>query len=86
VKTRNRANGKTKRSIRQGLVAVSPCVLFHPDYTVGFGLSPNLLTLPHFKRQALAGSQVSLHTAGGESHPALRTSARRYGEQDCFTG
>ena len=20
--------------------------LFHPDYTVGFGLSPNLLTLP----------------------------------------
>ena len=36
--------------------------LFHPDYTVGFGLSPNLLTLPT-TRQALAGSQ---------DHPAYR--------------
>jgi hypothetical protein len=32
--------------------------LFHPDYTVGFGLSPNLLTLT-IARQALAGSRVA---------------------------
>lgn len=47
--------------------------LFHPDYTVGFGLSPNLLTLL-VARQALAGSRVAPHTAGGEFHPALRSS------------
>jgi len=29
--------------------------LFHPDYTVGSGLSPDLLTLPK-ARKALAGS------------------------------
>jgi hypothetical protein len=50
--------------------------LFHPDYTVGFGLSPNLLTLP-VARQALAGSRDSSHTAGGELHPALRSSPAR---------
>ena len=31
----------------------------HPDYTVGFGISPNQLL-----------SQVADYTAGGESHPA----------------
>ena len=29
-------------------------VLFHPDYTVGFGIAPNLLT-PPIARRALAG-------------------------------
>ena len=33
---------------------------FHPDFTVGIGISPN-------QRTALAGC-----TAGGESHPALK--------------
>ena len=41
-------------------------VLFHPDYTVGPGITPDLLTLSQGK--ALAG-----YTAGGELHPALRT-------------
>lgn len=39
-----------------------PCtvmIFFHPDYTVGFGISPNQLL-----------SQVADYTAGGESHPA----------------
>ena len=44
--------------------------LFHPDYTVGSGIAPDLLTLP---RKALAGSGMSPDTAGGELHPALRT-------------
>ena len=34
-------------------------VFSHPDYTVGFGISPNQLL-----------SQVADYTAGGESHPA----------------
>jgi hypothetical protein len=39
-------------------------ILFHPDYTVGPGVSPDLLTS---RRGPLAGC-----TAGGELHPALR--------------
>jgi hypothetical protein len=49
-------------------------VLFHPDYTVGSGISPDLLTLPLEK--ALAGSGIASDTAGGEFHPALRTEPR----------
>ncbi len=46
-------------------------ILFHPDYTVGPGVTPDLLT-PAFrkKRKALAG-----YTAGGELRPALRIRA-----------
>ena len=47
--------------------ARSRTILFHPDYTVGPGVTPDLLTLS--QRKALAG-----YTAGGELHPALRTS------------
>ncbi len=45
--------------------------LFHPDYTVGSGIAPDLLTL---LKEALAGSGIASDTAGGELHPALRTS------------
>jgi len=48
-------------------------IFFHPDYTVGPGISPDLLTL---QPQALAGSVTLLqcdHTAGGELHPAPKT-------------
>ena len=44
-------------------------VLFHPDYTVGPGITPDLLTLLRVKKP-LAG-----YTAGGELPPALRTVA-----------
>jgi hypothetical protein len=51
--------------------------------TVGFGITPNLLTLfpkgglsPENK--ALAGLGCVTLTAGGDFHPALRTSAARY--------
>jgi len=49
-------------------------IFFHPDYTVGSGISPDLLTLRSKAAQALAGSTVAGHTAGGESHPAPKTS------------
>ncbi len=43
-------------------------ILFHPDYTVGPGVTPDLLTQGIRKKaMALAG-----YTAGGELHPALR--------------
>jgi hypothetical protein len=45
--------------------------------TVGFGIAPNLLTLPR-GRKALAGLGYVAFTAGGDFHPALRTSAARY--------
>jgi hypothetical protein len=45
--------------------------------TVGFGFTPNLLTLP-WVRKALAGLGCVTLTAGGDFHPALRTSAARY--------
>jgi hypothetical protein len=45
--------------------------------TVGFGIAPNLLTLPALSSgQALAGSDgpnEAVITAGGDLHPALRT-------------
>jgi hypothetical protein len=49
--------------------------------TVGFGITPNLLTL--FPKgiqgkKALAGLGLATLTAGGDFHPALRTSAARY--------
>jgi hypothetical protein len=45
--------------------------------TVGFGITPNLLTLP-LARKALAGLGLFTLTAGGDFHPALRTLATRY--------
>src|SRR5712672_2979236 len=45
--------------------------------TVGFGITPNMLTLLRAKK-ALAGLGYLTLTAGGDFHPALRTSAARY--------
>lgn len=54
-------------------------VSFIRTMTVGFGITPNLLT-PQRQRplRALAGlcSPWTAITAGGELHPALRTHAR----------
>lgn len=46
-------------------------LLFHPDYTVGFGLSPNLLTSGRRPKRSRARG-LAPHTAGGEFHPAPR--------------
>jgi hypothetical protein len=53
--------------------------------TVGFGIAPNLLTLPP-GRKALAGLGFVTLTAGGDFHPALRTSAARYERPDADYG
>src|SRR4030088_1166404 len=45
--------------------------------TVGFGVAPNLLTLPLLRGRRSRAWACAL-TAGGEFHPALRTSAARY--------
>ena len=57
--------------------------------TVGFGITPNLLTLSPRdsskgipEKKALAGLGLSTLTAGGDFHPALRTSAARYERPD----
>jgi len=51
--------------------------------TVGFGITPNLLTLfpakKTWRKKALAGLGYVTLTAGGDFHPALRTSAARIG-------
>jgi len=44
-------------------------VLFRPDYTVGLGITPNLLTSSLKSARGLSAKQI---TASGESHPALR--------------
>ena len=53
--------------------------MFRGFPTVGSGIGPDLLTCPASGEVALAGSRVQRHdsatapTAGGESHPALKT-------------
>jgi hypothetical protein len=43
--------------------------LYHPDYTVGFGISPNLLTLP-LRWKALAGLRTDrLPPVGNRTPP-----------------
>jgi hypothetical protein len=51
------------------------CVLFHPDYTVGPGITPDLLDLSQFEemRERSRAFNFRQFTAGGELHPALRT-------------
>ena len=41
-------------------------IFFHPDYTVGFGVSPN-------QRTRKPSCPVADCTASGEFHPALKT-------------
>src|ERR1700686_2986565 len=53
--------------------------------TVGFGITPNLLTLLPSglqENKALAGLGCFTVTAGGDFHPALRTSAARHEQPD----
>jgi hypothetical protein len=59
---------------RQPLLSV---VLFHPDYTVGFGIAPKSADLSG-KPESARGLAPDIFrppviTAGGELHPALRT-------------
>src|SRR6266566_8163706 len=60
--------------------AAAATVLFHPDYNRRLRIhtesaDPSSLVSP--KRKALAGLGCFTLTAGGDFHPALRTSSRR---------
>jgi hypothetical protein len=48
-------------------------IFFHPDYTVGPGFSPGLLTLQLGNPAGARGLGRDGHTAGGELHPAPKT-------------
>jgi len=50
-------------------------ILFHPDYTVGSGISPDLLTFPLYRKKRSRAPRKIRDTAGGELHPALRISS-----------
>lgn len=50
--------------------------LFHPDYTVGPGFAPGLLTMENRGSSRARGLRGNPVTAGGEFHPALRTLVR----------
>ena len=54
-------------------VALLSSVLYHPDYTVGPGITPDLLTLLVKAKRRSRALCVCTFTAGGELHPALRT-------------
>jgi len=47
-------------------------ILFHPDYTVGSGIAPDLLT-PALLGAKRSRAWAKTLTAGGDFHPALRT-------------
>ncbi|CVI61806.1 Putative secreted protein (modular protein) [Agrobacterium salinitolerans str. Hayward 0363] len=72
-KKRQISLGRTMQCEARSRAGVLCLVLFHPDYTVGSGLSPDLLTFRLWRPEALAGSGKNPDTAGGELHPALRT-------------
>jgi hypothetical protein len=61
----------TPQPLRE-VAAVARTSSFIRTLTVGPGITPDLLT-PARDSRALAGSQPSLLTAGGEFHPALKT-------------
>jgi hypothetical protein len=73
-RTRIRAYGTTRHAQQR---SSSRPFSFIRTLTVGFGITPNLLTLLPKSKKALAGLGLFTLTAGGDFHPALRTSAAR---------
>ncbi len=41
-----RQDGKSRSPGKPDETAIDDLILFHPDYTVGSGITPDLLTLP----------------------------------------
>src|SRR6187402_3528108 len=79
-RTRIRAYGTTSRAN-----AAAATVLFHPDFNRRLrnhteSADPSSPKVPD--RKALAGLGYVTLTAGGDFHPALRTSAARYERPD----
>src|SRR5947209_14772950 len=72
VETRIRAYGTTRRED-----AAVATVLFHPDFNRRLRNRTESADPSSHSRKALAGLSLSALTAGGDFHPALRTSAAR---------
>ena len=70
---RIRAMNRRADALKKEGAAFPSCVLFHPDYTVGPGITPDLLTLLAKTKRRSWALCFRTFTAGGESHPALRT-------------
>jgi hypothetical protein len=78
-------NQGTRNDAPGGKTRLSRPFSFIRTFTVGFGIAPNLLTLPQAETQdaetqnleGARGLGLVTLTAGGEFHPALRTSAAR---------
>jgi hypothetical protein len=70
-------SGHTEQQAAQNLRLSQP-FSFIRTLTVGFGITPNLLTLlPKGGKRRSRAWALSTLTAGGDFHPALRTSAAR---------
>ena len=67
------------RASRREDTRVASAVLYHPDYTVGPGITPGLLTLLPEGTGARGLTRFRTITAGGEFHPAPRTFAAMKG-------
>ena len=66
-------NSIRRRTCRGRVGSVVLLILFHPDYTVGPGITPDLLTQGFlWETRGARGLGVAPFTAGGELHPALR--------------
>jgi hypothetical protein len=50
---------QNKRTPKQTKVSFGDFVFFHPDYTVGFGFSPNLLVYKNIQARGLIRSLMS---------------------------
>lgn len=72
----NKPSGNTVK--KQRLIACNPLYSHNQTFTVGSGISPDLLSLVTSLQkdtdQAPAGYMLGMITAGGDLHPALRTS------------
>jgi hypothetical protein len=68
--------GITERHSRANAAAAT--VLFHPDFNRRLRNRTESADPSSWRRKALAGLGCFALTAGGDFHPALRTSAARY--------
>jgi hypothetical protein len=74
-------SGHTERRARAKM-RVAATVLFHPDFNRRLRSCTESADPSSEKKKALAGLGFSTLTAGGDFHPALRTSAARHGRPE----
>jgi hypothetical protein len=72
-------SGHTERRAAQSTAVAT--VLFHPDFNRRLRSCTESADPSSVKKKALAGLGLTTLTAGGDFHPALRTSAARLSDQ-----